>query len=209
MTILDGTNNAFDGSMVWDLRNSDYEVETDENGRELNFGVQYRSNGIATTRSAYVSDSEGWARFLDTMTNLTDEVMTVSYTLLTNLGDRDSVTVADGDGDLEVTPDDAWMAAGRGDGSMHFSIVAHDGRSTAPSAFSNEFSDNTVEYDSILLQPGESVSLLSFAMQNLNAADAAADAQDMSTTWTPTSSACRAKSRTRCSISTSAADRWT
>ena len=178
--IVNGTSDAFDGGFRWlDYRSSGgTHVLTD--GREVNLGPTQligQPAGLFGSRSIYISDTLGYARFLDTITNTTAAAITYSYDLYTNLG-SDSYTrvVATSDGDTTFETTDTYLSTddssltGRDPTVTH---VLHDDI-LEPSSINLSRDIVRVTYD-ITIEAGQSVSMLSFGFQNRTPADAASE----------------------------------
>lgn len=181
--ILNGTSDAFDGGFRWFGFNGGASTVVLSDDREINVSptqITGQPAGLLGSRSIYVSDTKGYARFLDTVTNTTGAAITYSYVMFTNLGsDSSTRRIATGDGDTIFETTDTYIS------TDDFSLtgadptvthVLHD-RSLEPISVSLSRDNLRVETQ-ITIQAGESVSLLHFGFQNRNPADAAAQVAD-------------------------------
>ena len=184
--INNGTSDAFDGGFEWqDYRSfGGTHVLTDE--REVNLGTTQlvgEPSGVLGSRSIYISDTLGYARFLDTITNTTANAITVSYSLLTNLGsDSGTRIVATSDGDTTFERTDTYLSTddfSQTSGDPTVTHVLHDGSFTPSST--SLVRDNFRANFNLTIQPGESVSMLSFGFQNRTPADAASEIANFET----------------------------
>jgi len=155
-------------------------------GRELNLGAAQllsEPTGLLGSRSIYVSDTLGYARFLDTITNTTSTALTYTYNLRSTLGSGFStqiVATSDGDSLFEVTDtyistDDRSLSGG----DTTVTHILHDG-DFGPTSVSLGIYSVDVVYN-LNIEPGESVSLLSFGFQNRTASDAASEVTNFQT----------------------------
>lgn len=183
--VVDGENDTFDGGLVLGVNSTGIDPLTaslDFNGREINSIPVFTPEGIAVTRSILVSDATispvGFARFLDSFTNTTNADITFTASWNTNSG-ADGAT--------------AFQATSSGDTVLQntdFGFVVDDGNTTAadsswgfaygngkmPPASSAILNGDLVTIQhTITLKPGETKSLLSFAVQNNSSAESITD----------------------------------
>jgi len=171
--IRDGTDDAFDGGMI--LRVNGVliggNVSVDEGGREANM-VPQLVGGIAVTRSIYVSDpaltTTGFARFLESFTNTTDETFTITVETITNSGaDGGLQFTATSDGDTNLTVLDTGFVTDDFDtgGDDPAVMIAYGDGTFLPSSTFLLDDEITITH-TLTLAPGETQSLLQFATQN-------------------------------------------
>ena len=188
--ILNGTFDAFDNGFRWDDYNPiGNNPVLSENGREVNLGdtqLSGAASGLEGSRSIYVSDTNGYARFLDTITNTTGADITYTYTLFTDLGsDSRTQIVADGDSDGMFSAADQFLTTddfSLTTGDPTVTHIFHDG-SLLPDTATLTFRDDIEVNYTITIPAGESVSFLSFGFQNSTPTDAAAQLADFDTNF--------------------------
>ncbi|SFC57631.1 calcium-binding protein, partial [Tropicimonas isoalkanivorans] len=167
--IGNGTNGAFSGGL--DLFNMPYAsgYATSMDGRQLTIsGQSTQTDGdVWYERSLYVPTVSGWARFIDTATNIGTEAMTVTFSVRTALGSGYGTEIlATSSGDLTYGADDRYILTDDGDtaGDPMVGIVFGDG-TLAPSYTSISGNDVIFEF-TVSLDPGESASIAYFAVQS-------------------------------------------
>ena len=185
--VFDGANDAFDDGLVLLVNGTAVNPQSaslDEGGRELN-AVPVLIDGIAVQRSILVSDAgisaTGFARFLDSFTNTTDETVTITVSTRTESGADFQLTFpTTSSGDQALTLDDVGFVTSDGatNSDSKVMIAYGDGGSGAASLLGIGMVVDviTVSY-AITLAPGETKSLLQFSTQSdaANGADAAVD----------------------------------
>lgn len=180
-TVNNGVRDAFDGGFRWDDYRFTDGVLTD--GREVNLSASQLAGadqGLLGSRSVYVSDTLGYVRYLDTLTNTTSQSLTYTYELRTNLGsDSNTQIVSTSSGDRSFTTDDTYLS------TDDFSLTSGDptvthiiGDGTTRPDSTSIVRDNVTVTFTLTIEPGESVSLLFFGFQNDNPDDAAAQITD-------------------------------
>lgn len=186
--VINGIRDAFDGGFRWDDYRPD-DIVLSENGREVNFSASEVYNaveGLLGSRSIYVSDTLGYIRYLDTLTNTTSESITYTYELRTNLGsDGGTQIVATSSGDASFTNDDTYLSTDDYSLTSGDPTVTHiigDG-TTLPDSTSISRDYVRVTF-TLTIEPGETVSLLFFGFQNDTPADAAAQISDYENNFT-------------------------
>ena len=91
-SIGDGTNNAYDNGFItnfdyWDNYGST-NIYTEDNGREVVLAPKFLGDGyggyipISVSRKIYVSENEGFARFLEIVTNTSSQSSTARRKLM-------------------------------------------------------------------------------------------------------------------------------
>jgi len=191
--INNGTSDAYDGGLALAVNGNLYNTNTSStgvNGRELNLApVLMAAGNVAVTRSFLVSDAaisaRGFARILDSFTNITDAVQTITVEIVSDVGSDNStavITDTSGNGviganDFGFVTDESANQSG-GDSSVGFAYG--NGLGLAPVAAGRPLNigegqdEITVRY-TLTLAPGETKSLLSYAFQNTTAAQGTAD----------------------------------
>lgn len=168
--IGDGINDAYDGGM--DLSGFSQDgLTASADGRSLRRTMDnYLSvTGLSVTRDLFVPTDDTFARFIDTFTNNSASSLTQTISYSTNLGSDGSESVlGTSSGDLIVTSDDNWIAtddssATGGDPAVGH-LIAGSNASVRPSSFAQPSGSVIWSYE-ITIPAGESVSLMSFAMQ--------------------------------------------
>jgi len=181
--IINGTSDAFDGGFYWNDYNAFEGTHFLTDGREVNLGDAQlfgAPSGLLGSRSIYISDTLGYARFLDTITNTTVAAVTYSYQLHTNLGSDSATQIVDtSDGNLTLATTDTYLSTddssltGRDPTVTH---VVHGGglEPVSTSLVRDNFRTNF----EFTIQPGQSLSLLFFGFQNRTPGDAASQLAD-------------------------------
>ncbi len=185
LSILDGTSDAFDTGLQ--LRVDGVPINgafsVDENGREVNVAPQL-VGGVAVTRSILVSDpsisTSGFARFLESFTNTTDQAVTITVETITNSGaDAALQFTATTSGDTTLTATDSGFVTDDGNTGANDPAVMFaygDGTLLPTSAgVTNANAGLITVTHTLTLQPGETQSLLQFATQNTTATDGNTD----------------------------------
>ena len=135
-------------------------------------------NGLRTHREIYVPTDDEFARFIDVLQNPGAETITRRVMLHGNLGsDNATVITASGSGDLLFDPSDNYLATDDDDGTWDLSLshVLMDGRH-ARLATANRSGDNLYWSFDVTVAPGQTVRLMTFAVQELNRAASQAQA---------------------------------
>lgn len=186
-SLSDGSSDAYDTAFTLSIRtgstNAAYRTSarpaTSLGGRQLDYPPVLLGD-LFVDRHVYVPSTGGdYARFLDRVTNASAVNKTVEMTLYGNLGSDGSTRVmADSSGDGRVTADDAWFATddidGSGDPSLAF-VMSGSSRSVGPStaSLSGDAFTWTYTFD---VGPGETVAILSYAIQKRTQLEAQAQA---------------------------------
>lgn len=178
--INDGTNDAYDGGMTNQDFGSTSSGVLENNGREVVLGPYTSFSGVDVTRKIYVSDTEGFARFLEIVTNNTASPVNYDVPIYTNLGSDGSEIVVTSSGGATFTPSDFWVltddADGTGDPTMLHIVAGPGGR--GPTIVSA--GGGLVEYQyALTLQPGETQIVMHFGAQSQNRAAALVKADDL------------------------------
>lgn len=182
-SIDNGSNDAFDGGMVLSGFWAYGEAATEDADRELVIGP-YVSGNFSIFRKVYIPDTgQGFARYLEIITNNSGSVATFNLQVYTNLG-SDSLTqiVGTSSGDTTFDTSDNYLVTDDqdniGDPSMAFLFYGNG--SLAPSTAS--LSTDTLSFTyNLTLAPGETQIVMHFASQNPNQATALSTARWLST----------------------------
>jgi spore coat protein CotH len=181
-SISDGTSDAYDGGMA----NQAYQPFTstgvsEDNGREIVLNP-YLEGNITLQRKIYIPANQGYARFLEIITNNGPSPTNVDVPIYTNLG-SDGITgelITTSSGDAVFNTADDWILTDDGDGSndptmLH--IVANEGGLRPVTAAHNP---GEVRYNySVPVRPGETKIVMHFAAQSANRAAARTKAADL------------------------------
>lgn len=172
-SIGDGDNDAYDGGMQNQAMPGFGTATAEDGGREIVVGPATVGN-VQISRKIFIPADQGYARFLEIITNTS--ASTVSYTvpIYTNLGsDGNEPFVRTSSGDSTTTPDDNWLitddsSAGSGGGDPVVThVVAGDGGRIRPATFVK--SSGAVNYSyNLTLAPGETQIVMHFASQAIN-----------------------------------------
>jgi spore coat protein CotH len=176
-SIDDGTSDAYDGGMQNQSFFGFGTGRLENNGREVAIGPYDNSQGIQIARKVYVSDSAGFARFLEIITNTSASPINYSVPIYTNLGsDGNNEFVGTSSGDAAFTPGDLWVVTDDTDGGndptmLH--VVAGPG-GQGPTQM-NAVGGGSVSYQyALTLAPGETQIVMHFGAQSSNRAAALA-----------------------------------
>lgn len=181
-SIIDGTNDAFDGGLNLVgfpfLENG----ETEDNGREIAIGGA-SIDGVEVQRKIYVPEDQSFARFLEIVTNAGSSTVNYTVNINTDLGsDGSTVLVGTSSGDNIFNTDDNWLVTdddidGSGDPTIVQVIAGEDGIVQPNSAFLDL--DNINFTYNLSLEPGETQIVMHFAAQNGNQVEALAKASEL------------------------------
>jgi hypothetical protein len=179
--ILNGTSDAYDSGLDMTGFPTFGSGQAEEGGREIVIGPATAS-GVEVVRKIYVSPDEGFARFLEIVTNTSAMPLMHTVDLRTNLGSGSATTiVGTSSGDTVFGTDDNWIVTddssdGGGDPTM-LHVIAGAG-AQHPSLVSISGDIVLYEYD-LLLAPGETQVVMHFASQNASRALALAKAPQL------------------------------
>ena len=178
--ISDGTSDAYDGGLRFTGGVSFPSFTTglsEDNGREIAIGPATFA-GVRVTRKIYVPTNQGFARFLEVVTNTTSSTVNFTVPINTNLGsDGGEQFIRSSSGDNIVTTADDWVITDDGDGFNDptlIHLVAGPG-GIRPSQFLYRPGEVLYSYP-LTLAPGETQIVMHFASQNSNRAQALAKA---------------------------------
>lgn len=189
-SILEGTDDAFDGGL--NLNNFPFlsTAQTEDNEREIVIGPAFIDQ-VQVQREIYVPQDQSWARFLEIVTNTSSATVNYRVNLDTDLGsDGSTVLVSTSSGDNVFNTDDNWLVTDDFDGTgdptvVH--VIAGENGSLRPDAASFNFDNvfalsNTTKVNfayNLTLAPGETQIVMHFAAQNSDQATALTKASDL------------------------------
>ncbi|MBP6899056.1 MAG: S8 family serine peptidase [Burkholderiaceae bacterium] len=184
-SVNNGTSDAYDGGLYLSLQENgsdqgfDYENGTRANASQTLALSDDTGNDLRLDRRIFVPTNDGFARYLDQVTNTGSSSRTLTLTLATNLGsDSGTQLIATDAGDLGYDAADHWLITDDADG-MYDPSMAHvvwgDGGQAPDSASLSR--DNMQQRWTVTLAPGQTVGLLHFAVQAQNQATARATAE--------------------------------
>ena len=176
--IRGGTGDVYSGGLeLVGYPQSGADVTTENGGREVVYAAQF--GDLTATRKVYVSGTEGFARFLETFTNDTDEPVTQTVTIESGLN-FDTELSFTSSGDAEFSADDNWLVTDAGLSGFGVPVLAHviAGDAQRPSQASALGGIIRFSYD-LTLAPGETQSILHFASQNQDLFSALTKALDL------------------------------
>jgi Ca2+-binding RTX toxin-like protein len=182
-SIIDGSNDAYDGGLNLNNFPSFTTAETEDNNREVAIGPTTVS-GVEVKRKIYVPTDQSWARFLEIVTNTSSSTANYTVNLNTNLGsDSSTVLVGTKNGDNVFNTEDNWLVTddldNGGDPTM-LHVIAGENGIIKPSAASLNVDNINFAYN-LTLAPGETQIVMHFAVQNPNQATALAKAPELET----------------------------
>ncbi|NIP69918.1 MAG: hypothetical protein GTO04_12300, partial [Planctomycetales bacterium] len=172
-----GSNRAFDGAAQlagFSQNSSDGFVE--DQGREViidpanvSQGVRGGSGSVQVLRKIFVSPDEGFARYLDIITNPAATNVDYTYSLETELGTRGSAqNTSTSSGDAELDTGDAWLVTDTGvfGEPPVTQVIGGAGGALSPSAAQlDSFGDTRWSYQ-LSLGPGETQIVMHFLAQS-------------------------------------------
>ncbi|MHC4640861.1 MAG: S8 family serine peptidase [Planctomycetota bacterium] len=182
--ILDGTDDAYDNAYCLKINGVMYNATNlTISGRNI-IGTTETLSGLRVTRKLYVPASKegplgNFGRWYDTLYNPTISPITVNVEYYSNLGSQSGTTITgtdDGDTIIELT--DQWIATddewdGSGDPSLaHIMYLAE---ADEPIDYIDLYDSTGYgadrlawRYDNVVVNPGETVAFLTFAVQENN-----------------------------------------
>lgn len=192
-TMSDGTTDAYDNAYSLNLtiagRTTRYNAGSVTHtlsleGRQIEL-PEVEVGAAMARRFIYVPATGGnYARYLDIVTNPTASDLDVTINVQGNLGsDSGTVVSADSSGDSLITVDDSWFVTDDSTDMGGDTGTAHVFQSDAPRirAASVTRSGDNFQWDfAVTIPAGESVALLSFALQNDSRAELATEAAALS-----------------------------
>ena len=172
--ILGGSNDAFDRGFDHDGVAPREAISQD--GRDVVIGPTTIGN-VEVTRNIHVPDDQGYARFLEIVTNNTATEQNYTVPISSDLGsDTATVNVGTSSGDTIFTTADDWIVTddvtdGGGDPTIAHVVSGTNGQQ--PDAATSSFGIVQYSYD-LTLQPGETQIVMHFGAQNADRAAALA-----------------------------------
>jgi len=135
-------------------------------------------SGLRTHREIYVPTDDQFARYLDVFYNPSAETITRRVTLFGYLGSEGATVItSSGSGDLLFDAGDNYLATDDGDGIGDLSLahVLMDGKRNQLASVNRSGANLDWSFD-VTIAPGQTVRLMTFAVQQLNRAAAQAQA---------------------------------
>ncbi len=173
-SINNGTVDAYDGGLFQQSFGFFPGGLAENNGREVVLGPFLTGGNIEVTRKIYVPTDEGFARFLEIVTNTGATAANYSVDVFTNLGsDNGTALVGTSSGDAFFNAEDNWIVTDDQDGANDPSMthVIAGGGPVRPSAASSNGDNINFTYQ-LQLAPGETQIVMHFAAQHNNRAEA-------------------------------------
>lgn len=176
--INNGTIDAYDGGLYHQGFPTQNGGSFEDGSREVVINGGDLGNGISVTRKIYVPTDQGFARFLEIVTNTTATAQDYTVSLYSNLGsDSQTNLIATSSGDTAFDTNDDWIVTDDIDGQWDptlLHIIAGPG-GQRPSSASLSGDDLRYSYN-LNLAPGQTRVVLHFASQNQDQATAIAKA---------------------------------
>lgn len=177
-SVFRGTYDSFYyGMEVYDLDSETLLEQVDSNSYATFESVTY--SGLVLQRSIYISPTTGFARFVDTVTNASAETLDYEYEIDAGVSADLSSIIETSSGDSQLTVDDDWITILEDplDGGPVGMLSTNQAGSSDGSMF---YSYNSLYYSyDVTLQPGETVSFMSFAAQGETTAEVSATLSDL------------------------------
>jgi len=184
--ILNGTRDAYDRGLV--LRVDGTAYPDNERAAELQGGREFKLrrailSDLDVTRRVFVSDVEGFARFLEVLENPTNASITANIQLDTNLGsDGATVIVSTSSGDTTVDNGDRFIVSddasnGGGDPTLAHVFAGPNG-TVSPASVTAPIGRINFSFDVEVPAQGRAI-LMHFASQNASRTAAQASADDL------------------------------
>lgn len=163
-----GSNAVFDGAFLnLDLPNVTQAQES-LGGRMFTLSGDSRYfQDIALSRSVYVPDNAGWVRFVDTATNTGDTAKFYNFRIYSDFGaDVRTQIAASGDGNLTLGLNDDWALINGTDAPSVGVVWGNDSADALTPTEAWLANDDLAVSWTVTLQPGETLSILHFALQD-------------------------------------------
>jgi hypothetical protein len=184
-TILDGTDDAFEGGLQLGINHRpalfSFDATLEDGGQEIALRPLFDGQ-LQVGRKIYVSAVGSFARFLDTFINPTGDDVEARITIMTELGSEpETAVISTSTGDTIFSQDDDFIITDDVDGSGSPTVglvFSGPGADIQPSfVFTNAPGGGIVSYTfETTISAGERVSLMHFATQTLTQASAQATA---------------------------------
>jgi len=194
--VMSGTDDAYLGYGYLTVNAATFSAEADLHrpafGGHGFYSEVERVGAFDVVRSASVPPEGGnWARYVDSFTNTSAVAETLAVLYQGNLGSADRTTVVStSNGDASLGTDDRWAITDDDDASGTPTlghVIAGPGARVSPSDLSLtvapwDWGTTTLswEYEPIRVEPGETVSILWFAIQEIDRAAALGACEDVS-----------------------------
>lgn len=180
-TIYNGTRDAFDTGAVLGGFGYASQVTLEDGGREIVLGP-ITSGNFTVVRKIYISPSNGFARYLEIVTNNGPTSGNFTVNVSSDLGSDGYTTATTSSGDSVFNTADSWITTDDSDPSGGDPFVTHviqGGGKLKPTSASLSYDDVGFSYD-LSLKAGETKIVMHFLAQNDSLADANADAKALS-----------------------------
>ncbi|MDH4240459.1 MAG: S8 family serine peptidase, partial [Phycisphaerae bacterium] len=180
--IFEGSNNAYDRAYFLKINGVEYNAANlTISGRNI-IGTSETLSGLKVTRKLYVPASKdgslgNFGRWYDSLYNPTGSPITVHVEYFSNLGsDGDTTVTGTDDGDNIISLTDQWVATddadGVGDPSLAHIIYLAEAVETIDyiELFGDVYGADRLawRFDSVTVDPGQTVAFLTFAVQEDN-----------------------------------------
>lgn len=177
-SIYDGSDDAFDYGMDFYGLSSSYYLISEGSGiyRILPY-LNY--SGLYMQRQIQVSSSDGYARFFDSITNVSDSTVTYTYQLRTDFGADGNIATKTSSGNAAVTNKDSWVAVyDSTDATTPVGVLVSNKKGSGGGDLTLSYDDLSYQYE-VTLEAGETASFLSFAAQGESANDLKSTLNDL------------------------------
>ncbi|MGA1867761.1 MAG: Ig-like domain-containing protein [bacterium] len=181
----DGYSNAYDGCYYLYINDTVYtgtRSEVENEGRETICDVQSIA-GLNISRKIFVPETENWARYLEILSNPTEDEIFVNVRISGDLGSNgDTLIISTSDGDSVFENTDRWLVtddhSDGGDGPSLGHIFEGSGAQESVSAVfaSNGNDEFYYGWDEVGIDPGQTKILMHFAVQQINRSQAISEA---------------------------------
>ncbi|MGR3602019.1 MAG: VWA domain-containing protein [Heliomarina sp.] len=177
-SIYDGSDDAFDYGMEFYGLSSAYYLISKGGG--IYSTLPYLNySGLYLERQIQVSNTYGYARFLDSITNVSDSTVTYTYQLITDFGADGNIATNTSSGDAAVTSEDSWVAVyDSTDATTSAGVIFSNENGSGGGDLALSYDDLSYQYE-VTLAPGETVSFMSFAAQGESVSDLSSILNDL------------------------------
>ncbi|WP_299135025.1 VWA domain-containing protein [uncultured Amaricoccus sp.] len=147
-------------------------------GRQLTYGPSF-SGDIRQSRKVYVSDDDGFVRYLEIFKNTGSQAITKSVSISSYLNSYGPDVIRTSSGDDSFSVDDQWLVRDKkGDGDAAATFVIQGGQGDAPTSVSQSYSSVNYGFD-LDLRPGETKIVMHFLALDGSIARSVATAKDL------------------------------
>ena len=186
----DGTSDSYDSMYYLSINGNYFPNQANgwslAGGREIALGPDTMS-GLDVTRKIFVPTDDGWARFLEVLSNNTGAPITVDVRIDGGLGsDSDTIIITTSSGDAVFAPGDRYLvtdddyADGTNDPALAHVFDGPGGSIYADSVYASDGDDAPwYQWSGVTIQPGRTVIIMHFAVQRWYRADAIASANKL------------------------------